>query len=121
MVVRTKSTNVHLHALIRFLRKKAKENKAKIWETIATFLEKPRRQRVAVNISKINRYTKSGDIVVVPGKVLGAGNLDHKVSVAAFRFSESAKQKIVEAGGKVLTIEELVNMNPKGSYVKIII
>jgi large subunit ribosomal protein L18e len=57
--------------------------------------------------------------VVVPGKVLGAGNLDHPVSVAAFSFSAEAKSKISKAKGKCLSISELIEDNPKGSNVKI--
>jgi len=73
-----------------------------------------------VNLSRINRHTSEGDVVVVPGKVLGAGLLRHPVTVAAFAFTRSARQKILEAGGKCLDIRELVELNPKGSGVKII-
>jgi len=113
-------TNPQLLELIRFLKKKAVENKAEIWRDIAERLAVSRRRRVAVNISRINRYTEKGDVVVVPGKVLGAGKLEHKVTVAAFSFSETAKNKILKARGKCLTIQDLVKKNPKGSNVKII-
>jgi large subunit ribosomal protein L18e len=73
-----------------------------------------------VNISRINRHTKAGDTVVVPGKVLGAGNLDHPVTVAAFKFSKQAKEKILKTGGACVTIEELIERNPKGSLVRVI-
>ena len=106
--------------LISFLRKKARENNANIWRTIAEFLEKPRRRRVAVNVSRINRYTKENEVVVVPGKTLSAGILNHPVTVASFAFSEKAKQKIEKVGGKCISIQELVNQNPKGSNIKII-
>ncbi|MEX0569399.1 MAG: 50S ribosomal protein L18e [Candidatus Njordarchaeota archaeon] len=107
--------------LIKLLKKVARENKANIWRYVAELLQKPRRLRPQVNISKINRYTKDGDTIVIPGKVLGAGNLDHKVTVAAYSYSESAKEKIENAGGKVISIQDLINENPKGSNVKIII
>lgn len=121
MSVRSKSTNIYLHALIKELRNIAREHKAKIWKTIADFLERPRRRRIHVNVSKINRLTNSNDTVVVPGKVLGAGDIDHPVTVAAFSFSESAKEKILSKGGSAITINELAKKNPKGSNVKIII
>ena len=57
---------------------------------------------------------------MVPGKVLGAGNFDHAVNVAAFAFSERAQSKILKAKGKCLSISKLVEENPKGSGVKII-
>ena len=115
-----KITNPQLLELIRFLRKKAVEHKAEIWRDIAERLAVSRRRRIAVNVSRINRYTEKGDVVVVPGKVLGAGKLGHKVTVAAFSFSETAKNKILKAKGKCLTIQDLVKKNPKGSNVKII-
>ncbi|MHA1615835.1 MAG: 50S ribosomal protein L18e [Candidatus Njordarchaeales archaeon] len=121
MTLKTKSTNVLLHALIRTLRKVARENNAKIWRAVADILERPRRKRVIVNLSKINRLTKSGEVIIVPGKVLGGGELDHPLKVAALGFSESARKKIINAGGQTLTIEDLIKENPKGSNVRIII
>ncbi|MCS7123840.1 MAG: 50S ribosomal protein L18e [Candidatus Bathyarchaeota archaeon] len=117
---KVKTTNPELIELIRFLKKQSREKKAKIWKAIAEKLAVSRRRRIAVNISRINRYTRKNETVVVPGKVLGAGELSHPVTVAAFAFSENAKQKIKMARGKYLTIAELVKKNPKGSNVKII-
>ena len=115
-----KTTNPQLVELIRFLKKQSREQKAPIWKAVAEKLAVSRRRRIAVNISRINRYTEKNETVVVPGKVLGAGELNHPVTVAAFTFSETAKQKIKKAKGKCLTIPELVKKNPKGSNVKII-
>ncbi|MEM1566054.1 MAG: 50S ribosomal protein L18e [Candidatus Bathyarchaeia archaeon] len=115
-----RTTNPQLIELIRFLKKQSREQKAPIWKAVAEKLTVSKRRRIAVNISRINRYTEKNDTVVVPGKVLGAGELNHPVTVAAFAFSETAKQKIKRAKGKCLTIPELVKKNPKGSNVKII-
>ncbi|WP_456369023.1 50S ribosomal protein L18e [Thermococcus sp.] len=117
MVKRTGPTDVNLRRLIRALKKKSNEEGVRIWKDIAWRLERPRRQRAEVNVSKINRYTKDGDTVVVPGSVLGAGKLEHRVVVAAWKFSETAKKKILEVGGEAITIEELMERNPKGSGV----
>ncbi|RLF82460.1 50S ribosomal protein L18e [Thermococci archaeon] len=114
---RTGPTDINLRRLIRYLRKKSNEENVKVWKDIAWRLERPRRQKAEVNISRINRHTKEGDIIVVPGSVLGAGNLDHKVIVAAWKFSEKAKEKIIQAGGEAITIEDLIERNPKGSGV----
>jgi len=117
---RIKATNPELIELIRLLKKKSRENEAKIWRDLAERLSKPRRRRVVVNLSRINRYTKDGDEVVVPGKVLGAGVIDHPIKVAAFSFSEQARFKIKRAKGRCLSIPDLIKLNPKGSNVKII-
>jgi len=73
-----------------------------------------------VNISKIARYTEKNDTVVVPGKVLAAGELTEPVTVAALGFSSRAKEKIEEAKGRALSIDELVEENPSGSGVRIL-
>ncbi|MCS7097124.1 MAG: 50S ribosomal protein L18e [Candidatus Methanomethylicia archaeon] len=117
---RTGPTNIHLRKNINFLKKKSIENNAKIWRDIANKLSAPRRMRIAVNVGKINRCTSKGDVVIVPGKVLGAGEIDHPVTVAAFSFSKSAYEKITKANGKCISIIDLVNLNPKGSGIKII-
>ena len=116
----TKSTNPEIVQLIRFLKKQSKEKEANIWLDVAEHLSKPSRHRIAVNLSRINMYTEKNGTIVVPGKVLGSGTLDHAVTVAAFAVSEKAKEKLTAAKAKYLSISELVGKNPKGSNVKII-
>jgi large subunit ribosomal protein L18e len=116
----TKTTNPQLTNLIGLLKKESKEKQAAIWLDVAGHLAKPRSQRVAVNLSKLNRHTKKADVVVVPGKILGTGSIDHAVTVAAFDVSGKAKAKLEAAKAKYITIPELLEKNPKGSNVKII-
>jgi large subunit ribosomal protein L18e len=115
-----KSTNPNFIGIIRLLEKKSKENKVAIWRDVAEKLSQPKKKRLAVNVSRINRYTKKNEEVVVPGKVLGAGIMDHPATVAAVDFSDQARTKIVRAKGKCLTISEIVEVNPKGSNIRII-
>lgn len=115
-----KATNPELLELVKFLKKAAREHNAKIWRDIAERLSTSRKRRVAVNLSRINRYTEKGNFVAVPGKVLGTGSLDHPVKVAAFSFSEKAREKIRKKRGSCLTFYQLVKKNPKGSNIKII-
>lgn len=113
-----KSTNPELIQLIRLLKKQGNEREAKIWRDVAKHLSKTRQQRAAVNISRINRHTQESDMVVVPGKILGAGALDHAITVAALSASGKAKEKLAAAKAKYLSIPELVEKNPKGTSVK---
>jgi large subunit ribosomal protein L18e len=117
MVDRTK--NNQLSRVIIDLKTLAIEKKVPLWKRIAVELEKPTRRRREVNVYKLEKYTEIGDVIVVPGKVLGSGNLTKKITVAAVSISESAKEKIVEAKGQVMSIEELMKKNPAGSKVKI--
>ena len=116
---RTGPTNQHLAGLIQDLRKKANEHDSAIWKRVADDLAKPSRQRRIVNLYKLNKSTKEGETVVVPGKVLGIGELNHKLTVAAWAFSGSAFEKINKIG-KAILINELIKESPKGKRVRII-
>ncbi len=117
---KAKPDNPQLLNLIHFLKKAAKENDAKIWNSIADALSKPRSRRLSVNLSRLNRHNEKGQVVAVAGKVLGAGTLHHPVTVAAYTFSATAKEKIKKTKGKCMTFPELVKKNPEGSNVKIV-
>jgi large subunit ribosomal protein L18e len=113
-------TNEHLLGLIQELYDASHKEGAPIWRDLARRLEHSNRLHSEVNVGKIDRFAEKNDSVVVPGKVLGSGDLTKPVNVAAWRFSEQARTKIEAAGGKVLTIPELVSEAPKGSGVRIL-
>jgi large subunit ribosomal protein L18e len=114
------TTNQNLKSLVAGLRKQSYDQEAKIWKRVASDLEKPARNRRVVNLSRLNRFTKEKETVVVPGKVLGSGKMGHSVVIAAFAFSQSAKEQIEKANGKCMSIQELAKQNPKGKDVKIL-
>ena len=116
----SKTDNPQLQDLIRQLRKTGRINKADVWSRMAVSLSKPRQRLASINISRLNRHTSKGDVVAVAGKVLGAGSLSHPITVAAFAFSTKAREKIVMAKGKCLTLPEILERNPSGSKVKIL-
>jgi len=118
--VRGSQVNPELIDLVRQMRERSSKAQAAIWRRLAELLSKSRRRRITVNLSRISRHTKAGETVVVPGKVLGAGKLDHPIKIAAFQFSKQAKQKIILAKGTCMTITELMKKKPKGSGIKII-
>ena len=119
MTKRTGPTNTILLKLIVELKKKSNEQSANIWGRVADDLEKPTRQRRVVNLSSLSRYTKEDEVVVVPGKVLGAGNLNHKITISAFQFSGGAKEKIEKAGARIVPLAELSKSNPSGKGIRI--
>jgi large subunit ribosomal protein L18e len=106
--------------LIRDLKRAKVENNAKIWASLVTELSKSKRRRITVNLSRINRISAPGDVLLIPGKVLGSGSLNHQLEIAAESFSHVASKKIKNAGGKCFTIKELLKKKPKGSHVRII-
>ncbi len=105
-------------SLIDYLRKEGKGQA--LWARVAKDLAKSRKGRAEVNIDKINKFTKAKDTVVVAGKILAGGELDHEVTVACFKMSTAARTKIEDAKGKILSFEELVKKNPKGSNIIIL-
>ena len=117
-----KPTNPIVASLIESLNTSSYENEAPIWRRVSKLLQRPTRQRATTNLSKINRHVKNTDsAVVVPGKVLAAGDLTQAVTIAAVSFSKAAQEKILSANGKAITIPELAKENPKGSNVRIIV
>jgi large subunit ribosomal protein L18e len=120
MVKRTGPSNPHLRKLIAELKKKAIVDSSPLWKRIATDLEKPNRNRRAVNLSRINRFTKDNETVIVPGKVLGSGVVGHKITVVAFTFSDGAVEKLKKQNCSTLSITEFMQKNPKTSDVRII-
>ncbi len=116
----SKSTNPELIQLIDLLKKESREKQAGIWLDVAEYLSKTRSQRVAVNLSTLNRNTKRADTVVVPGKLLASGTINHALTVASFGASEKAKAKLAAVKAKYVSIPELMEKNPKGANVKII-
>ncbi len=120
MVKRTGPTNYQLQGLVKELKKKSIEDNSGIWKRIAVDLEKPSRQRRIVNLSRISRFCKEDETIVVPGKVLADGDIDKKINVAAFAFSKTAKEKILKSNGQLMTIPELMKKNPKTSEMRII-
>ena len=95
-------------------------SKSRFWRAVAKKLSTPRGQRVAVNVSKLERL--GGEFVlVVPGKVLGTGAVSKKIEVAAYSFSRAAVEKIEGAGGRVAGIDELFRSNPEGKGVRMVV
>lgn len=111
--------NNRTEELIAELKKLSSEQDVKLWKRVATDLEKPSRQRRQVNLYKIDKFSKEDEVVIVPGKVLGLGDISHKVHVAAFSFSGEAESKI-SAKGTAMSIQELMKKNPKAQRVRIL-
>ncbi|MFH1365242.1 MAG: 50S ribosomal protein L18e [archaeon] len=97
-----------------------KAKKSDKWLQVAEALSCPRRKRAEMNLNEINKKSKSGEIILIPGKVLSQGELDKKIKIAALNFSGKAREKITKAGASSLSILELIKENPKGEGIKIL-
>ena len=83
-------TNPRLIKLVENLRSKGYKDSVNLWVDISKRLCRSTRKMPEVNLWKLDMHTKDGDVVVVPGKVLGDGNLGHKITVSALKFSKKA-------------------------------
>ena len=99
------------------LKKASTKNDAPIWAKLAEYALKPSIARRDLNLNRIGQLTKENDTVVFPGKVLGTGNISHKITLFSFSISNSAANKIVENGGKLISYSDLIEQNPTGKGV----
>ena len=110
MIMEIRDKNPVLKKAMEELLKAGMEKPA--WKAVAKGLNKPRRQRYEVPLSRIEKFAAEKDTIVVPGVVLGEGQISKHVTVAAVRFSAEARRKIERAGGKCMLIEELLRKEP---------
>lgn len=110
----SRKTNDELVATIRDAKKQ------KEWMTVASVLAGPRSNWKSVNVSKLSNDVKEGEKVVVLGKVLSQGEVAKKFKVVAFGFSESAKEKLKNAGCEAITVSEELKKNPSAKDLRVL-
>ena len=109
-----RKTNSSLVETIRL----AKKNKN--WLEVAGMLSTPRRNRMNLNLSDIDKLVKEGEKVVVVGKVLSQGDVSKKVKVVAIAFSESAKEKLLNSKSEAIYIKDEIKKNPDAKGIRVI-
>ena len=107
---------VVLH-MVKDLKQASKKNEAPIWSKLADLALKPSSSKRTINLTRINRITKESDILFVPGKVLGTGNLSHKITLSSFSMSTTAKNKIIQSGGNIMIYSDMIKKFPTGKGV----
>ena len=118
--MRTGPTNEKLKAFLEEVKDSGHKTKSAFLLRIAGDLGKSTRQRRVVNLSRISRHSKDGETVVVPGKVLASGELSHPVTIAAWKFSEQALDKIRKSKSKAMAIPELIAGGVKGKKIRVL-
>lgn len=89
----------------------------KMAKYLVRLISKPKRKRIGVNIAKLEKFSKDGENVIVPGKVLGRGSMTKKINVAAVGYSEEAAGKLEGAQCTLLGFKEML----KKENIRIII
>ena len=110
--LKVKTTNQELFDTIRVCKKYSSSKGINLYKAVADELSRSASQRAEVNLAKVEKLAKSGDVIIVPGKILGTGILTKKVTLVGFSSSQSAIKKIEQVGSKFVGIKEYVSNKP---------
>jgi large subunit ribosomal protein L18e len=91
---------------------KAGSKNPKLLSYLIKLSSKPKRQRVSVNLDKLNRYANEKDSIIVPGKVLGYGKISKSIRITAIDFSGSAVEKLKTAKCDIVDINDMLSGKP---------
>src|SRR3989344_1421301 len=97
----------------------ASKSGSQFWFNVAKLLSGPTRWQSSINLSDIDRKTKAGDTVIIPGKVLSQGELTKKVRICALSISNPAFEKLKETKSEFATIKQEIEKNKKAEGLKI--
>jgi large subunit ribosomal protein L18e len=90
------------------------------WLDVARLLSQPRSNLSQINLDKIEGETEEGDTILIPGKVLGEGEVSKKIRVVALGFSNKAMEKLGRKKCEIVKIKDEIKKNGKFEGVKII-
>ena len=94
--------------------------RAKNWNKVAQIVSGSRRKYSNVNIGRIEKESNEGEVIIIPGKVLGNGNLTKRIKICALYFSTSAIKKIKSGKGEAIKLLEEIKLNPDAEGIKIL-
>ncbi|OLL22097.1 60S ribosomal protein L18-B [Neolecta irregularis DAH-3] len=119
-----KSSNVYLKLLVKLYRFLARRTDSKFNKAILHRLFLSNTYKPPMSVSKIARQLQSKDAtenasktVVVVGTITDDIRLAElpKMRIAALRFTQTARERIIKAGGECLTLDQLALRAPTGS------
>ena len=94
--------------------------KHEAWLKIAAILSGSTIRLPAKNLYEINTVAETGDVIVIPGKVLSTGELTKKIKIVALSISQIAKESLKESKSEFIPLIEEIRKNPKAEGVKIL-
>lgn len=120
MSVVVRKENPELARVIIELKKAAKAHQAPVWRAAAERLSRPRHQVFPLNVGHLERLAEPQETILVPGKLLAEGNLTKALTIGAISYSSEARSKVRAAGGRALSITDLVKSHPDGKGVRLL-
>jgi large subunit ribosomal protein L18e len=91
------------------------------WLEVSSLLAGPTRKRLIVNLDEIDKQTKPGETIVIPGKVLSMGEINKKIKIIALKFSGKAKEKLIKAGCEIALLNSEIEKNKDAKGVRILV
>ena len=115
------SPDLYLHLLIKLFKFLARRTESKFNKVIAKRLQMSRTNKCPLSLRHIAKYLKdkTGKTVVVVGSVLDDPRLLEvpTFQLCALHVSETARTRITQAGGSIITFDQLAQQNPLGQGV----
>merc|ERR1712076_265060 len=112
----TKSDDLYLNMLVKLYRFLARRTDSKFNKILLKRLFMSRTNRPPLSLSRLSTNVKEGKTIVVVGTVTNDTRLQTvpKMKIAALRVTETARKRILEAGGEIITLDQLAQQAPLG-------
>ena len=110
-----KSENVYLKLLVKLYRFLVRRTDSEANKTILKRLFMSKTNRPPLSLSKLAKYSTPGSISAVVGTITDDARMFEvpKLRVCALRFTETARARILKAGGECLTFDQLALQRPR--------
>ena len=121
-----KSENVYLNLLVKLYQFLARRTGSAFCETIVRRLVQSRNNRPPIGLKRLLSLVegRTDKIVVFVGTVTDDTRLDGfdvpAIRLCALRVTETARARILKAGGEIITFDQLALQEPKGSNTVLI-
>lgn len=114
----TLSKNIYFGMIIKIYRFLARRSMSKFNYAILKRLQMSKKNQPAISLSRLIRLASKNlsKLIVIVGKVLNDDRLVEipKLSICVLGITNSAKNRIIAAGGNILTFDQLAAQNPVG-------
>merc|ERR1712184_140685 len=118
----TKSDDLYLNMLVKLYRFLARRTDSKFNNIVLKRLFMSRTNRPAMSLSRLSSKIKENKTVVVVGTVTNDTRIQQvpKMKLAALRVTETARKRILEAGGEIITLDQLAQQAPLGQNTQLL-
>lgn len=113
------SKDVYLRMLVKTYKTLSRRTNSAFNKTVLKRLITPRRFKVPISLSKLIKHMRGREdtTAVIVGTVTDDRRVYQvpKLNVCALRVTDTARARILKAGGEILTFDELITRAPTGS------